>query len=36
MKNEMLSDNGLMMEHHPNIVAFLKEKEKVKAELIKP
>jgi hypothetical protein len=36
LKKEMLSDTGYMAENHPNIVEFLKEKEKIKQNLIKP
>ena len=36
LQQEMLADNGYMAENHPNIVEFLKEKEKIKQNLIKP
>jgi hypothetical protein len=32
----MLAENGYMAENHPNIVEFLKEKEKIKQNLMKP
>jgi hypothetical protein len=30
LRSEMMAENGYMSENHPNIVEFLKEKEKIK------
>lgn len=35
-KLELFDEKGYMAENHSNIVAFLREKEKLKAEVIKP
>jgi hypothetical protein len=36
MKQELLSDQGQLAQNNPNIVIFLKEKERIKNELIQP